>query len=318
LTGRVCVNMSAKPLTETVIRGLKARESPFKVSDGGGLHLLVTPAGTKIWRLAYRHDGRQRCLTLGEHPALGLAAARKQREDAKAALRGGRDPGAPVDTPIAARTFKEVALEWHAAQSDRWTPAYAGQVLTRIQADLFPDLGRLPIGSIARSQLLVALRKVEGRGTIETARRLKQYAGAIFRYAGAADDEVTDPTPMLRGALKAPPRSRHHAALKRAEIGPFLRDLANYDGEAITRLGIEMILHTVVRTGELIEARWSEFEALDAPDHALWRIPADRMKCAPSISCRSRVRCWRCSRSCGPSPAPATISSPALTAAPAI
>lgn len=270
--------MGSKPLTETAIRALKPAGQAFKVSDGGGLHVLVTPAGSKIWRLAYRTGGRQRCMTLGSYPRLTLARARKQREDAKAALRGGCDPGAPAATPVGERTFAEVAHEWHAVQCDRWTPAYAQQVKARIEADLFPDLAKLPIGGIARSQLLAALRKVEGRGTLETARRLKQYAGAIFRFAGAEDDALSDPTPMLKGALKSPPRSRHHAALKHAEIGPFIRALGAYDGETTTRLAIALILHTAVRTGELIAARWSEFEALESPERALWRIPAERMK----------------------------------------
>lgn len=270
--------MGSKPLTETSIRALKPAARAFKVSDGGGLHILVTPAGSKIWRLVYRAGGRQRCMTLGAYPKLTLANARKQREDAKAMLRSGSDPGASAATPVGEKTFAEVALDWHSAQSDRWTLAYAQQVKARIEADLFPELGKLPIGSMARSQLLSALRKVEGRGTLETARRLKQYAGAIFRYAGAEDDALNDPTPMLRGALKAPPRSRHHVALKHAEIGAFMRVLGAYDGETTTRLAIALILHTAVRTGELIAARWTEFEALETPDRTLWRIPAERMK----------------------------------------
>lgn len=269
--------MAARPLTETSIRALKARSAPYKVSDGGGLHLLIAPSGSKTWRLAYRFQGRQRCLTLGVYPSLSLAKARTQRELAKDKLRDGVDPGVGADDPRAV-TFANVARDWHAAQEARWTAPYARQVRTRIEADLFPDLGHLPIKSIARSQVLAALRKVEERGTLETARRLKQYAGAIFRFAGATDDDVSDPTPMLRGALKSPPRSRHHAALKTADIGPFLQALEHYDGEKTTRLAVALALHTVVRTTELIGARWCEFEALDDQNKSLWRIPAERMK----------------------------------------
>lgn len=269
--------MAARPLTETIIRGLKPNTAAYKVSDGGGLHLLVAPSGSKTWRLAYRFEGRQRCLTLGPHPSLSLANARKERELAKATLRDGYDPcAAEVDGEAA--KFENVARAWHGAQEARWTSAYARQVLERLVADLFPDLGDLPIKSIRRSQLLAALRKVEDRGTLETARRLKQYAGSIFRFAGATDDDVRDPTPMLKGALKSPPRSRHHAALKRRDVGPFLDALDLYEGEITTRLAIALALHTVVRTSELIEARWTEFENLIDLDTALWRIPADRMK----------------------------------------
>jgi integrase len=269
--------MTARPLTETGVRALKARAAPYKVSDGGGLHILVAPSGSKTWRLAYRFAGQQRCITLGVHPKLTLAEARKERELAKDRLRHGEDPAAP-SVSAHAPTFEEVTLEWHGAQIARWTPAYADQVLTRMQADLFPDLGKLPVRAITRAQLLATLRKVEERGTLETARRLKQYAGAVFRFAGATDDAVRDPTPMLKGALKAPPRSRHHAALKRDDIKPFLQALENYEGETTTRLAIKLALHTVVRTGELIAARWSEFEALSDDERALWRIPAERMK----------------------------------------
>lgn len=269
--------MASRPLTETTIKGLKARSSPYKVSDGGGLHLLVSPAGSKTWRLAYRYNGQQRCSTLGQHPSVSLAKARKERELAKDALRNGRDPDNHAEDP-AACTFEQVARAWHTANEGRWTTAYARQVWERISADLFPDLRSLPVKSITRAQILAALRKVEERGTLETARRLKQYAGAIFRFAGATDDEVTDPTPMLKGALKSPPRSRHHAALKRQDIAPFLKALDEYEGETTTRLAIALALHTVVRTKELIGARWSEFEELSDPKTALWRIPAERMK----------------------------------------
>jgi integrase len=270
--------MATRPLTETTIKALKARASSYKVSDGGGLHLLVSPSGSKTWRLAYRFEGRQRCLTLGLYPALTLGKARKERELAKDKLREGQDPGAEDSDAPASLTFEDAARAWHAAQESRLTQSYARQVFKRIEADLFPDIGDLPIKNISRTQVLAALRKVEERGTLETARRLRQYAGAIFRFAGAAHDDVSDPTPMLRGALKSPPRSRHHAALKRQDVGPFLQALDRYEGETTTRLAIALALHTVVRTGELIGARWDEFEALDDDAVALWRVPADRMK----------------------------------------
>jgi len=266
--------MASRPFTEAALRALRPKDQPYKLSDVDGLHSLVTTAGSKIWRLAYRDAGRQHCVTIGPYPAVTLAAARRFREERKLGLHAaaGKKP------TIADKSFKEVALEWHGAQGERWTPKFAGQILVRLQADLFPDLGAKPLRSISCAELLESLRKVERRGTLETARRLRQYAGAIFRYAGAVDDSVTDPTPMLRDAVKSPPRSRHFAALKRAEIGPFLRGLDVYDGEDTTRLAIFLILHTAVRTGELIPVRWIEFEHCDDPDKALWRIRAERMK----------------------------------------
>lgn len=271
--------MAAKTLTDTVLRALKAKAAAYKVSDGGGLHILVAVNGSKTWRLAYRADGKQRCLTIGPYPKVSLLLARKARESAKDKLRAGIDPALPeAATSSEGPTFAQAARGWHASQEKRWTPAYAKQVITRIEADLIPDFENTPIATVTRSQLLATLRKVEERGTIETARRLKQYAGAIFRYAGATDDRVNDPTPMLRGALVAPPRSRHHAALKRADIGAFIRTVETYDGEKTTALAIQLALHTAVRTGELIRAQWHEFESVNDPANALWRIPAERMK----------------------------------------
>lgn len=266
--------MASRPFTEATVRALKPKKQPYKLSDGGGLHLLVTAAGTKIWRLSYRDSGRQQCVTIGPYPVITLAAARRYREERKLGLHVVQT----ASPPAAGKTFKEVALEWHAAQDERWTPKFARQILIRLKTDLFPDLGDRPLRSIARAELLATLRKVESRGALETARRIRQYAGAIFRFAGATDDLITDPTPMLRDAMKAPPRPKHLAALKSGDIGPFLRDLDAYTGEPTTRLGILLILHTVVRTSEFIPARWTEFEHCDDPARALWRIPGARMK----------------------------------------
>jgi len=159
-----------------------------------------------------------------------------------------------------------------------WTPKYGDQVLVRLEVDLFPSLGAAPIAKIEPPAMLATLKKAEARGVLETTRRLKQYSSAIFRYATARGYCAHDSAAPLRGALKTPPQPNRHKAIARSEAGDLLRAIAAYDGEAETRIALQLALLTVVRTNELRAARWSEFERLDEPEQALWRIPAQRIK----------------------------------------
>lgn len=267
-----------KPLTQTRIEALRPRNRPYKISDGGGLHLLVTPAGGKLWRLSYRFDGKQKTLALGvyDREANGLTKARAAREAAKLALMDGRDPARTSPATDGTASFKSVALAWHAHNESAWAPKYAALILARLEQDVFPEIGAMPIGRVRRSDILAALRKVEDRGAVETAHRLKQYIGGVFRFSD--DDAVSDPTPMLRGRLKQRPPVKHFKALKAGEIGPFLTALDASTCEPETRLAILLTILTATRTAEIIGARWSEFDELKYPSRALWRIPGARMK----------------------------------------
>jgi integrase len=271
------------PLTDTRIRNAKPAVKSYKLSDGGGMYLFVTREGARYWRMDYRVDGKRRTLALGVYPAVTLATARTRREEARAMLAEGADPSsAKKATKLAAKlasenTFEAVAREWIGRQRSRLAPRYCALVLARLEADIFPQIGSRPIADIGAPELLEALRKVEKRGVTETARRLRQTCGQVFRYAIATGRAKDDPAPALRGALGSPGRRRGHRAMTLNEVPNFLTALEGYDGDPRTRLALRLMVLTFARTTELRAARWSEFEKLDE-DEPLWRIPADRMK----------------------------------------
>ena len=279
------------PLSDAACRKAKPGERPVKLSDGGGLHLLVDPRGARYWRLAYRFAGKQKTLALGVYPAVSLADARAAREAAKRALSQGIDPSrARREEKRAAElsaenTFETLTREWHANQTNGWTPGYAKQVMARFEADVFPEIGTRSIAEIEAPELLDMLRKVEARGALDIAKRLLQTVGQVFRYAVATGRARRNPAADLKGALKSAGRPQHHRAMPREELTGFLQALSTYDGDPRTRLALRLITLTFVRTIELRAARWDEFN-LDAQE---WRIPAERMKMrAPHIVPLSR------------------------------
>lgn len=270
--------MASRTLTQTDIDALRGRDRPYKVSEGGGLHLLVTPNGSKLWRLSYRFGGKQKTLALGvyDRDTNGLIEARARRANAKLALKSGTDPaGGPVATDGQA-TFETVARDWHAHNAHQWSEKYASIVLTRLDQYVFPMIGRRAIGAVKKSDALAVLKEIEGRGVLDTAHRVKQYIGAVLRHSD--DDSVVDFTPSLKNRIKSPPRAQHHKRLKVSEIQPFLMKLEASECEPQTRLAILLTIATATRTMECIGARWDEFEHLQSSKRAVWRIPASRMK----------------------------------------
>lgn len=271
------------PLTDGQIRVLKPGPKPRKVADSYGLHLLVTPAGAKLWRLSYRFRGAQKSLALGPYPIVTLAAARSARDEARRLLIAGQDPAEVrkatkrKERMAAAETFAAVAKEWFENNEDRWVDSYSVRLWARMEADLLPKLGRRPIAEIEPIEVLDAIRAVEKRGAVEMARRILQMASGVFRFGVATSRCPRDPTVDLRGALRARAPAKHRAALSAAELPEFLRRLEDYAGEPVTRLALRMLVLTFVRTSELRFASWSEFENLAGPA-PLWRIPAERMK----------------------------------------
>jgi integrase len=272
------------PLTDTLIRNSKPMTKPYKLSDGSGMYLLIKPDGGRYWRFDYRFAGKRRTLAVGVYPVVTLARARERREDARRLLANGIDPGvakkaAKRATTIATEnTFEVIAREWISRQRKCLAPKYCALILARLQADIFPQLGPRPIVEIDAPELLEVLRKVEKRGVIETARRLRQTCGQVFRYAVVTGRAKDDPTAALRGALASSGKRRHgHLAMPLKELPNFLRALDNYDGDPRTRFALWLIVLTFVRTTELRAARWSEFENLEQIK-PLWRIPPERMK----------------------------------------
>lgn len=265
------------PLTEKEIRRLAPDAKPRKVSDAAGLYLLVNPNGSKLWRMNYTFQKKQKTLAFGAWPDVSLAAARELGARAKEALAHGLDPNANnkealIDPTIAGDTFKAVAREWLNNQETSWTPAHALRVGSRFREDVFPEIGGTPIRDVTAPQILAALRKIEDRQAFDVAKRVRQSIGCVFRYAIATGRAERDVAADLSGALKPSPRVRHMARLAANEVGEFLVALRTYSGEESTRLALELTMRTLLRTNEVRFGRWAEL------DGDLWRIPADRMK----------------------------------------
>jgi integrase len=271
------------PLTDVKCRNARGKIKPYKLSDGGGLHLLINTVGAKYWRLAYRWHDKQRTLSLGVYPAVGLMEARTARDDAKRSIAANVDPSqVKRERKRAAKvangnTFEAVAREWHGNWKDARTPYYAGQILRRLEADVFPAIGQRPIAQLEAPELLDMLRKVEKRGVSETARRLKQLVGQIFRFAIVTGRAKRDPSADLKGALRATGQPTRHRAMPLLALPAFLQKLETYNGEPQTKLALKLVTLTFLRTTELRAGKWSELEDLDGKSPQ-WRVPAERMK----------------------------------------
>jgi integrase len=271
------------PLTDVKCRNAKGKIRPHKLSDGGGLHLLVNTDGAKYWRLAYRWHGKQRTLALGVYPTVGLMDARTARDDAKRSLAANVDPSQVkrerkrAAKVAAGNTFEAVAREWHQNWKGARTPYYAGQILRRLEADVFPTIGRRPIAELEPSELLDMLRKVEKRGVNETARRLKQLVSQIFRFAIVTSRAKRDPSADLKDALRATGEPQRHRAMPLLELPAFLQKLETYSGENQTKLALKLVTLTFLRTTELRAGKWNELEDLDGKSPQ-WRVPGERMK----------------------------------------
>ena len=267
------------PLTDTKVRTIKPAEKPQKLFDGGGLFLLVTPTGGKLWRLKYRFGGTEKLLSLGIYPQTSLAEARQKRDQATALLANGVDPNDTKKAQKAAgnqetETFEIIAREWYTKFSPTWAVSHAKTVIRRLELFVFPWLGPKAIKSITAPELLTALRRIEAKGALETAHRVKQVCGQIFRYGIATGRAERDPSGDLRGAL--PPVSVKHMATitDPKEIAGLLRAIDDYRGSMVTRCALQLAPLVFVRPGELRQAEWSEFNL----ETAEWRIPAEKMK----------------------------------------
>lgn len=271
------------PLTDTAIRALKPGTKPYKRADGGGLNLQVNPNGSKLWRLAYRYEGKQKLLSGGRYPEVSLAQARVWREEAKVILAKGIDPSNERKREkrqaalAASNDFETVAREWHESRKPKWSERYAWITLRRIEADLFPALGKLPISQIEPAEILDVIRKVEARGAIDMARRLNNHIGEIFKYAVALGIARRDPSRDITAALRERPPVKHRASMDSTELPTFFGKLDSEPLEPKTRIALLLTIYTLVRTNETRFAEWSEFENLDGKE-PLWRIPAERMK----------------------------------------
>jgi integrase len=271
-------------LTDTKIRAIKPGSAPIKVSDSGGLHLLVTPAGGKLWKLAFRFGGRQKTLSLGPYPQISLADARTRRETAKAQLRQGEDPSVIIQVEklaaIAATSdvFSAVAAEWKQRKLVKEKKSKATLARTDwLLRTLNDSIGSRPINEVTAPELLKVLRKVEAQGLHETVARLRSVASRIFRYGIATGKCDRDVAADLRGATTSAVSTPHAAIIDPAGIGELLRKIDGLYGDThsrIMRLAFQLLAYTFVRPGELRFAEWSEIDGAAA----VWDIPAMRTK----------------------------------------
>lgn len=268
------------PLTDTAIRAAKPSQKPYKLTDGGGLFLLVNPTGSRLWRFKYRIEGREKLLAIGAYPELSLAKARERRDDARRTLAGGGDPSAlkqeaRKQAEAAIRdTFRAVAEE-HLAKLEREGLAEITLAKRRWLLDFaLPKLGDRNVVQITAADVLAVLRAVEATGRHETARRLRSVVGAVFRYAIATARADNDPTFALRDALIAPKVAHRAAITSPAQLGKLLRAIDEYGGQPATKAALQLMAILFQRPGELRAAEWGEFDL----DKAVWSIPAARMK----------------------------------------
>lgn len=247
--------------------------------DGAGLFLLISPAGGKLWRLKYRFGGREKLLALGSYPQISLADARQRRDEAKAMIAKGVDPGAARQAQKeaqsqAAETFEVVAREWLAKKSSGWVASHTDTIRARLKKYIFPYIGSRPTAEIRPPELLTVLRRIESKGTIETAHRVKQICGQVFRYAVVTGRAESDPSASLRGALESA-KVKHMAAITdRKQAGGLLRAIEDYQGSFVVKCALRLAPLLFVRPGELRHMEWAEIDF----ESATWLIPAEKMK----------------------------------------
>jgi integrase len=269
------------PLTDTAIRNAKPREKTYTLGDGEGMYLEVMPNGTKFWRMAYRQpNGRKNRLTFGKYPVVTLAEARNRRLAARRLLDQGIDPGRAKREEKEARiteaqhTFEAVARAWLIKTAASRAASTQEKNTAWLEGNIFPVIGSLPISTIKPKDVLSALRRIEARGAIESAHKIKQLCGQVFRFAVASGLADRDVTVDLRGALSAVPEAHYAAITEPEQAAKLLRSIDAYDGHAYAVAALKLAPLVFVRPGELRTAEWSEID-LDAAE---WRIPGSKMK----------------------------------------
>ncbi|MCW2284947.1 integrase [Rhodoblastus acidophilus] len=267
-------------LSDLQCKNAKPGPKVVKLSDGGGLQLWVTPDGAKRWRLAYRIAGKQKALAIGVYPSVGLKEAREARETAKKQIDAGQDPSVikkiakSTRTASLEATFDALAAELLEKKRREGKAAGTLEHFSWYMALARPVIGARPIAELSSAEVLAALRVVEARGRLETAKKMRASIGEVFRFAIATGRAENDPTSALKGALTAPVVKHRAAIIEPKAFGGLLRAIDGYAGAPETRAALELLALTFVRPGELRAAEWAEFDM----DRALWTIPAEKMK----------------------------------------
>jgi integrase len=268
-------------LTATEVKQAKPAEKATKLTDGGGMYLLVHPKGAKYWRHDYRFSGKRKTLALGVYPEVSLKEAREKHQDARKQLRNGIDPGNERKVEkltrhlAAAESFEAVAREWFNQIMPDKSKSYRERTGRILEKDLYPYLGNCPIASITAPELLATLRRIEDRGANDIAHRAKQTAGQIFRYAVATGRAERDPSGDLKGALKPRRKKKHHAAVTDpAEVGRLLVAMEAFRGTLVVKMALLLSPLLFQRPGEIRGMEWVEINW----EAKRWEIPAEKMK----------------------------------------
>jgi len=270
-------------LTDIQVKTAKPKEKDYKLTDSEGMFLLVAATGGKRWRLKYRFGGKEKQLALGTYPDISLQEARNKRHEARNLLAHGYDPGAErkalkeaqaEQSAIVENSFEIIAREWHGKFSGQWTTGHAETIMSRLERDVFPWIGVKPVSEVKPVDILAVLRRVEGRGALETAHRIRTICGQVLRYAVATGRAERDAAADLRGALP-PVREKHHAALTDPkEVAELLRAIDGFKGTFHVKCALMLSPMLFVRPGELRQMEWGELDF----DAAQWNIPAEKMK----------------------------------------
>ena len=270
-------------LNDAKLRGAKPREKAYKLTDSHRLYLEVKPSGGKLWRWNYSYDGKQKSMNFGIYPMVSLLAARAKRDEAYAMLCDGHDPAVVKKLKVEAnleasrQTFEKVARQWHENAKSQWATIHAADIIRSLERDVFPAIGALPITQLTPPLVMGVLREVEVRGSIETAKRIRQRISSVFVYAIAEGITKDDPAEKLGAALKPLRKGRQPAITELAPLRKMIITAEEDYARPITRLALRFLALTAVRPSELRGARWDEFEELNGKE-PLWRIPSMRMK----------------------------------------
>lgn len=267
-------------LTDVAIRNAKPAGKQLKLFDGHGMFMLVTPAGQKYWRLKFRFAGKEKLLSLGVYPEIGLKEARIRRDDARKLLNKGIDPSIArkvqkaATMERAANSFEAVAREWFARQAPGWAASHADKIMCRLENDVFPWLGGRAIAEVKAPELLAVMRRIEERGALDTAHRALQNCGQVFRYAVATGRAERDPSGDLRGALPPVKRDNFASITEPAKVAEMLRAFDAFEGTFVVKCALKLAPLLFVRPGELRQAKWADFRL----DRAEWRYTVSKTK----------------------------------------
>ena len=284
---------SKAPLTDIACRSAKLSDEskPKKYFDGGGLYLHVMANGSKLWRLKYRFGGKEKLLAIGAYPEVSLASARDARRLARQTLISGDDPLVEKHAMRAAivadasNSLESVSREWHAKQIPGWALTHSSKVLLRLEKNVFPWLGKVPIGDVTAPMILTALRRVEDRGALDTARRVRQYLSQILRYAIQTSRAQHNVAADLVGATAHPIAQKYASIQDPALLGRLLRDIDSYEGSQITKTALKLAPMLFCRPGELRGMEWDELDLKKSE----WRIPPARQKLKMRTKLSNRV-----------------------------